>query len=238
MENTAIGDASLFFNSTGSFSTAVGGGSLLGIAQGSRNTAIGQLAGFENSTGDGNVFLGFHAGFHEVGSNRLYIANSEVGDPLIYGQFDTGRVGLGTIAPTVRLDVNGQIRSRSWTGSGTTPVCRDLDGALVPCSSDARLKRNVASLAGERDVLALLGALRAVTFEWDSQGVRGGGRGTRDIGFIAQEVERVLPEAVHVEADGYRSMDYAKLTAVLVEAIKAQQQEIDELKAAMAAMRK
>ncbi|MFI5168157.1 MAG: tail fiber domain-containing protein, partial [Thermoanaerobaculales bacterium] len=56
----------------------------------------------------------------------------------------------------------------------------------------------------------------------------------REIGFIAQEVEAVLPEVVHVEADGYRSMDYAKLTALLVEVAKAQQTEIEALKMALA----
>ncbi|WP_431736401.1 tail fiber domain-containing protein [Cellulosispirillum alkaliphilum] len=50
------------------------------------------------------------------------------------------------------------------------------------------------------------------------------------IGFIAQEVEKVLPELVHTNDEGYKSLSYDKLTAVLLEAIKEQQAIIEELK--------
>jgi hypothetical protein len=54
----------------------------------------------------------------------------------------------------------------------------------------------------------------------------------RQIGFIAQEVEEVLPEVVHTDSEGYKSVEYSKVVSVLVEAIKEQQKEIDELKQA------
>ena len=74
----------------------------------------------------------------------------------------------------------------------------------------------------------MLAGLRGVAFDWAAPDARSTPNGTRgDIGFVAQEIERVLPEVVNVEADGYRSMDYAKLTAVLVEVAKAQQTQIE-----------
>ena len=49
-------------------------------------------------------------------------------------------------------------------------------------------------------------------------------------GFIAQEFEEVIPELVKTDKDGYKSIDYVKLTPVLVEAIKEQQQQIESTK--------
>ncbi|MBK8495244.1 MAG: tail fiber domain-containing protein [Chitinophagaceae bacterium] len=49
------------------------------------------------------------------------------------------------------------------------------------------------------------------------------------IGFIAQEVEKVFPELVVTCKDGYKAVDYSKITPVLLEAIKDQQKQIDEL---------
>ena len=51
-----------------------------------------------------------------------------------------------------------------------------------------------------------------------------------DIGFIAQELEIIYPELVKTGSNGYKSVDYSKLTPILVEAIKAQQAQIDALK--------
>ncbi|MCK7461966.1 MAG: hypothetical protein MZU84_07870 [Sphingobacterium sp.] len=55
---------------------------------GSNNTYLGRNAGFYNQNGSGNVFIGYGAGANELGSNRLYIANANTTDPLIYGEFD------------------------------------------------------------------------------------------------------------------------------------------------------
>ena len=63
--------------------------------------------------------------------------------------------------------------------------------------------------------------LRGVTYDWKTSG-------QHDIGFIAQEVETVLPEIVKTGDDGYKSVDYARVTSVLVEAVKTQQQQLDD----------
>ena len=62
----------------------------------------------------------------------------------------------------------------------------------------------------------------------------------KQIGVIAQEVETILPELVSTDNNGYKAVDYSKLTPVLIEAMKeqqaiieSQQKEIDELKAQM-----
>lgn len=85
-------------------------------------------------------------------------------------------------------------------------------------TSDARLKTDVRSLTGSLDAVS---RLRGVSFEWKDARA---GTGTQ-IGFVAQEVERVLPDLVRTGPDGYESVQYANMTAVLVEAVKELREE-------------
>ena len=61
---------------------------------GSNNTYVGAFTGYDSSKGGGNVFLGYGAGGKELGSNRLYIANSSTASPLVYGEFDTNKISI------------------------------------------------------------------------------------------------------------------------------------------------
>jgi hypothetical protein len=108
-----------------------------------------------------------------------------------------------------------------------------VDGDIVATGSiteisDLRLKSNVVEID---DALEILSQIRGVQFEWrrDAEEFAGLPEGTR-VGLIAQEIEKVLPEAVVSPEDGYKSVDYGRLTPVLVEAIKAQRREIRLLK--------
>ena len=101
-------------------------------------------------------------------------------------------------------------------------------------SSDRRLKQDVRSLAG---ALASVLALRGVRYEWNALGVqRGGTAGAGQVGVIAQELEKIYPELVSTGPDGYKAVNYAQLTPVLIEALKEQQQQIEALKAQNAAL--
>jgi hypothetical protein len=87
--------------------------------------------------------------------------------------------------------------------------------------SDESLKSDVKSMNTALDTVM---SLEGVEFTWKDSG-------ERDFGFIAQDVQSVLPKAVHVAEDGVQGVDYSRLTSVLVEAVKAQQVQIEELKA-------
>lgn len=122
-ENSAIGDQALLFNATGRYNTATGRSSLssnvsgyyntatgyaaLGNTTGEQNTAIGATALYNNSTGSGNVAIGYNAGYNELGSNKLYIENSNSATPLIYGEFNNDIV-----------KINGQIKVNRVTTVG------------------------------------------------------------------------------------------------------------------------
>ncbi|MBC7447278.1 MAG: tail fiber domain-containing protein [Hymenobacteraceae bacterium] len=97
-------------------------------------------------------------------------------------------------------------------------------------SSDGRFKQNVRPLGG---ALASVLALRGVRYEWNALGQqRGGKAGAGQMGLIAQELEKLYPELVFTDTDGYKAVNYAQLTPVLIEALKEQQVQIEALKAA------
>jgi hypothetical protein len=118
---------------------------------------------------------------------------------------NTGNVGIGTGNPQYKLDVKGQMRADN-----------------VTVKSDQRHKQNIHSL---KNALTKLQGLRGVSFKWKDNTQNA----DTQIGLIAQEVEKVLPELVSTDSDGYKSIAYGKLTAVLVEALKEQQLQIERL---------
>ena len=85
-----------------------------------------------------------------------------------------------------------------------------INAAAFTVSSDVTLKKNIVTLTNPLD--KILG-LRGVSFQWKNDG-------KKDIGFIAQEVEKTLPELVHINDTGTKSVEYMNITAVLVEAMK------------------
>ncbi len=98
--NTFLGYASGYRNKAG-FNTFIGMWAGGNNTKGQVNTFLGLESGYRNVTGSGNVFLGNNAGYFEEGSNKLYIDNKrgetqEDTIPLIYGDFATGQVAIGT----------------------------------------------------------------------------------------------------------------------------------------------
>ena len=212
--NIIVGNASGYFNSSGARNSFLGYRAAYNNSTGSDNAFVGYEAGRNNgagnfntyvgqsagylSTGDGNVFIGNGAGYNELNSNRLYIANAADGFPLVYGEFDNRTL---SVYGTLTLD----------------------DAALA---SDGRYKKNIQPLGSSLDkVMGLAG----VSYEWKTDQLKGRGfREGRQIGLIAQEVEKVLPELVHTDSKGYKAISYDKLAPVLIEAMKEQQKEIKD----------
>ncbi|MBD3422449.1 MAG: hypothetical protein GF398_20230, partial [Chitinivibrionales bacterium] len=129
-----------------------------------------------------------------------------------------GYVGIGTTNPTEKLVVCGNIKA---SGTITTE-----SGICSP--SDRRLKKSVYPIDSAIDKVT---NLQGVSYQWDRESYpeRNMPEGNK-IGLIAQEVEEVIPEIVHTDSKGYKSLEYDKLAAVLIEAIKEQQSQIETLK--------
>ena len=91
-------------------------------------------------------------------------------------------------------------------------------------ASDKRLKNNISNISSPIEKIK---QINGVNFEWsDKQSTYTG----KDVGVIAQEVEKVLPEVVAEREDGHLAVKYEKIIPLLIEAIKDQQKEIEELK--------
>ena len=106
---------------------------------------------------------------------------------------------------------------------GTSGVIRAASDIVAFYSSDERLKDNVVVID---NALEKVESLRGVEFDWnDKQEIYEG----HDIGVIAQDVEKVLPEIVENRDNGYKAVKYEKLTAVLIEAVKELSARVKEL---------
>jgi hypothetical protein len=116
-------------------------------------------------------------------------------------------------------------------GSNCFDVGSGVINSTESCNkSDARLKTNVTTI---EDALDKILKLNPVEFDWLESAphydtYRELGQ-IHSIGFIAQEVRAVIPQVVDLKDNGYYSIDYPKLNALLVEGIKEQQVFIEEL---------
>jgi len=125
----------------------------------------------------------------------------------------SGNVAIGTTVPLAyKLTVAG-----SAIASGGTWV-----------NSDARYKKNIAPI---NNALESVLKLKGVTYDYKTEEFpKWNFDSAKQIGVIAQEVEKILPELVKTDNDGYKAVSYEKFTPVLIEAIKEQQKEIEVLK--------
>lgn len=145
------------------------------------------------------------------GSGNFHIW--EAGAPItrLFIQGGSGNVGIGATSPGgYKLYVNGSAYSTGgWGGS------------------DIRWKKNIVPI---ENALESVLQLQGVNYEWKVEEYKDKNFDEgRQIGVIAQDVEKVLPELVRTDNEGYKAVSYEKLTVVLVEAIKEQQKQIKEL---------
>ena len=175
------------------------------------------LLGGGNSGQNGVISLGNSGGLTTIdlqggGGNVTLGANPAGGAP---GQDGDLAIRDGNGATSIRL-----------TGSSGNITCVNLDE-----TSDGRLKQGVAPIV---NALEKITALRGVRYELKREGCPELPRDEgSQLGFIGQEVEPVCPEVVSTDSEGYKSLNYGRLTAVLVEAVKEQQQLIREQASAL-----
>jgi hypothetical protein len=217
--NTASGYEALAENQTGNQNTANGARALWMNTTGSNNVAIGYFSGVSpngasgNITGVNNTFLGTYSGpgtatnlsnATAIGANAL-VSQSNA---LVLGGTGANAVsvGIGTPTPSHVFTIAqgaGQAIADGWT-----------------TYSSRRWKTNIQTLQG---ALAKVEQLRGVSYELKANG-------KHEVGVIAEEVGTVIPEVVTWEKNGKdaQSVDYGRLTALLIEAMKEQQALISE----------
>lgn len=139
-----------------------------------------------------------------------------------YWNNSSNRLGIGTTSPATALDVNGTI-TQLTVKSCTLGLTTDALGSITGCAaSDASLKTFINPF--NYSALKLIEELNPVFYQFKNE------LGKNRIGFIAQEVEIILPEAVVSAGENLKGVDPNAINALLVKAIQEQQKEIDELK--------
>ena len=187
-----------------------------------RNVMIGQGAGYNNSsTEGGNVLIGAYAGERLADRNNILaidtrIGNNTIHSPLIYGEFDNKGVAIND---------NNLYGNTFWV-NGTAGGISDWT-----IDSDKRLKKEITTIP---NALEKVMSLRGVNFYWKDSKKRGE---ELQMGFIAQEFKLIIPEVVKKNSE-YYSMQYAPITAVLVEAVKEQQKIIENLESRLIELEK
>jgi len=115
------------------------------------------------------------------------------------------------------------ITNKPLLGSGNRAVYSTANGTLTNSSSDRTLKENIEEISyGTETILNL----KPVFYNWKDKEKLGS---QREIGFIAQEINEYIPEVVGTNVDGTLSVDYPKLTAVLVKTIQEMNTRISQL---------
>lgn len=145
--------------------------------------------------------------------------------------------GANMISSSGCVIASGYLYTSNWL-CAASGVCT-AGNVVAYNASDCHLKEKITVITC---ALAKVQQLRGVEYDWNEVGIRlNGGIPTddgktgffsiHDVGVIAQEVERVMPEAVRNKEDGYKGVRYEKLIPLLIEAIKEQQVEIELLQA-------
>jgi len=230
---------------------------LLNIDNSSIDQVVSSLvsgSGVDIQNTDGSILLGSNNNIDGLTSSILLGNNVSISDPGI-GGFDYsfigtdsvgsintrinnkgddswlnlggGNVGVGINTPTNKLDVTdtSDDTPASFTGTSGTCTVNTLGGTLS-CVSDERLKTNILSL--DKGLEAVL-ALRGVTYNWKSSP-----DGQAVAGFIAQEVEAILPNLVTELQDGTKSLDKTGMIPYIIEAIKTQDGKLEGINTQLA----
>ena len=180
-----------------------------GVFKVSNPSATSQAVTISNASSGGNT----------------YISNGN-GNTIFFGVPNLNTTNIEVQGSALAALFRGRFNSNFYTNHESTSDSIRVAGDIVAFySSDRRYKENIKPIESPIEKVK---AISGVTFEWNEKSHKETGK--KDIGVIAQEVEEVLPEIVETRSNGYKAVDYQKLTAVLIEAVKDQQKQIDELK--------
>ena len=199
-------------------------------------TADGGTLRVDRKSGNANITPASSEAFMIVDSNTNFAAINYYANQDVILAYAGGNVAIGDTSPSQKLFVNGNTKINTALGVGVNPSSTsgriDASNDVVAFStSDERLKKYIKNI---KNPLEKISKINGVTFEWkktdekmkkEVHSFEG-----HDVGVLAQELEEVLPEVVATRDNGYKAVKYEKIVPLLIEAIKEQQKQIDELK--------
>ena len=148
--------------------------------------------------------------------------NALIDNQLSYISFETLSGGYySNRKEAMRISPSGNVKIVMLSGTGNRAVYSDANGNLTNTSSDGTLKENIFTISqGLTEILKL----NPVSFNWKDTEKYGD---QREIGFIAQEVQSIIPEVIGKNANGTLSLDYSKMISVLTKSIQELNAKVD-----------
>ena len=146
-----------------------------------------------------------------------------------HGNVVTGSIISSTTTETLHLTADGVVKVKTGMQGTSYESTFDTSGGLTlgsgaTVTSDRRLKKDIHVLTSSLDIVK---QLEGVSYTWLDN--RYGDR--KEYGLIAQDVEKVIPKFTVENDEGYKTLNYSSIIPFLIESIKEQQQQIDNLKA-------
>ena len=235
-DNAAVGSGALEFNTTGIFNTAFGKDALKNNSVGSNNTSVG-LGALLNSVSNNNTAMGTNSLKNTTGYSNTSLGNA-AGEINTTGNENTAIGATATFgannlsnATAIGFGANASASNKIRLGNGAVTV---IEGAVsFTAASDSRIKKNIVN---SNYGLATVLKLRPVEYNLTSNDLK-------QVGFIAQEVQKLVPEVVtgkegDLSKGEILGITYSNLVPVLTKAIQEQQKQIEDQNAKIAAQQK
>ena len=244
VDNTFVGSYANYNGaSTGCCNTGFGKSTGYELTSGVQNTFLGRQAGYSVTTADNNTMVGHNAGIYATGGQNTLIG-SGAGDAITTGNHNN-IFGYNCEASSVGgtdqivIGTNGQVGKGNSTGfisPGTGGVYQGNNSTTWSTTSDKRIKKNIVD---NNKGLEIIDKIQVRNFEYrteeeiidfenpksavvNQEGIQ--------LGVIAQEIEKVLPEVVTEESTGVKTVNVDNLTWYLINAVKELKAEIEILK--------
>ena len=177
-----------------------GTGITVGTATGEGSTPIITNTGVTSNVAGTGVTVSGATGAVTISIGQAVATSSNV-------QFNSLGVGMAASATVGRIDATNDIVAFS--------------------SSDIRFKENIQPI---ENALEKISKISGNTYDWKAENKIEHGYEGNDVGVIAQEIEAVLPQLVQTRENGFKAVKYDKLVALLIEGIKEQQLQIEQLR--------
>ena len=199
---------------------------------GNHTLQVNDTTGMASGVGGGIAFGGK---FHTNGTNTLFgevrgIKENGTNNNYASALTFTTRANGGNITEKMRISSTGNVNITGNISGSSVSSSGDIlaDGDVVAYnSSDERLKDNIEVIQGSLDKI---GEIRGVEFDWNDKSPGWARERGHDVGVIAQEVQKVIPEIVVERKNGYLGVDYKRIVPLLIESIKELKQEVEILK--------
>ena len=209
--NTSIGYNALMSNTVGEGNTAIGYNALSANTSGFINVSVGQNTLEENTTGTGNTAVGYRSGqYNTTGGNNTFLGN--------HAKTTSG----STITNATAIGANAEVSVSNKIRLGDTNVSVIEGQVGFTAASDRRLKEQISKTKYGLETL-----LKLVPVDYLLKS-----NGLAQIGFIAQDLKPLVPEAVNgtegdIEKGETLGITYTTLIPILTKAIQEQQSQID-----------